>query len=218
MVSYKIARTNMIESQIRPNKVTDEVLLQAMQSLPREKFVPAHMQGFAYIDEDIDLGNGRFLQEPMVLARLIQAAMIQPSDVVLDIGCGTGYSTAVMSQMASTVVGVEQDSGLAEQAETLLKTLDITNGVIFHGDITKGYEAQAPYDVILINGSLPHVPADIFEQLVDGGRLITVLAEDGQPGQAVLYTRIREIVSEKVIFDAATPFLKEFAKVEEFVF
>lgn len=218
MINYTSARENMVESQIRPNRVTDERLLEAMRTIPREKFVPAHMQGFAYIDEDIDLGNGRFLQEPMVLARLIQSADIAPTDVVLDIGCGTGYSTAVMSKMASTVVGIERDDKLAEQAENLLKSLDITNAVIFHNDLTQGYEAQAPYDVILINGSLPEVPPEIFEQLIDGGRLITVLSEDGRPGQAVMYTRVRDIVSEKVVFDAATPFLKEFSKGEEFVF
>jgi protein-L-isoaspartate(D-aspartate) O-methyltransferase len=218
MINYTSARENMVESQIRPNRVTDERLLEAMRNIPREKFVPAHMQGFAYIDEDIDLGNGRFLQEPMVLARLIQSADIAPTDVVLDIGCGTGYSTAVMSKMASTVVGIERDNKLAEQAENLLKSLDITNAVIFHNDLTQGYEAQAPYDVILINGSLPEVPPEIFEQLIDGGRLITVLSEDGRPGQAVMYTRVRDIVSEKVVFDAATPFLKEFSKGEEFVF
>lgn len=218
MANFKIARKNMVESQIRPNKVRDERLIAAMMTLPRERFVPQHMQGFAYIDEDIDLGNGRFLQEPMVLARLIDAARLKPTDVVLDIGCGLGYSTALMAQLASTVVGVEEDSRLAERAESLLKSLDITNAVIFHGKLTEGYKQQAPYDIILINGSLSEVPPEIFEQLVDGGRLITVIAEDGQTGQAVIYKRVRDVVSEKVIFDAATPLLKEFEQREEFVF
>jgi protein-L-isoaspartate(D-aspartate) O-methyltransferase len=218
MANFAIARKNMVECQIRPNNVRDERLIDAMMTLPRERFVPKHMQGFAYIDEDIDLGNGRFLQEPMVLARLIEAANLKSSDVVLDIGCGLGYSTALMARLASTVVGVEEDTHLAEQAEALLKSLDITNAVIFHGELTKGYKQQAPYDVILINGSLTEVPPKIFEQLIDGGRLITVIAEDGKTGQAVIYTRVRDVVSEKVIFDAATPLLKEFSPQEEFVF
>jgi protein-L-isoaspartate(D-aspartate) O-methyltransferase len=123
-----------------------------------------------------------------------------------------------MARLASTVVGVEEDTRLAEQAEALLKSLDITNAVIFHGELTIGYKQQAPYDVILINGSLTEVPPKIFEQLIDGGRLITVIAEDGKTGQAVIYTRVRDVVSEKVIFDAATPLLKEFSPQEEFVF
>lgn len=218
MANYTTARRNMVECQVKPNNVQDERLLDAMLDLPRERFVPLHMQGFAYIDEDIDLGNGRYLAEPMVLARLIDAANLKSTDVVLDIGCGMGYSTALMAQMASTVVGVEEGEKLAEQAENRLKSLDITNAVIFHGPLKGGYKQQAPYDVILINGSVPEVPPAIFEQLVDGGRLITVIAEDGKTGQAVLYTRVRDVVSEKVIFDAATPALKEFLPEEEFVF
>ena len=208
----------MVDCQIKPNHVRDERIIDAMSELPRESFVPKHMQGFAYIDEDIDLGNGRYLQEPMVLARLIQAANLKSTDVVLDIGCGMGYSTALLARMASTVVGVEENEKLAEQAEERLKSLDITNAVIYHSSLADGYPRQAPYDAIFINGSLPEVPPTIFDQLVDGGRLVTVIAEDGQNGKAAVYTRVREIVSEKFIFDAATPFLKEFARKDEFVF
>jgi len=208
----------MVDCQIKPNKVTDPRLLEALETLPREKFVPPQMQGFAYIDEDIDLGNGRYMQEPMVLARLIQAAQVGPEDVVLDIGCGTGYSTAVLSHLASTVVGIEQDAELARQAENVLKSLDLTNAVTFQSDLIDGYNEQAPYDAIFINGSIPEVPPVILEQLVDGGRLVTVISKDGSPGHAVVYTRVRDVVSEKVIFDAATPFLEEFKIREEFVF
>lgn len=218
MPSYATARKNMVDCQIKPNKVTDDTLLQALENLPREEFVPPHMQGFAYIDEDIDLGNGRYMQEPMVLARLIQEAHVGKDDVVLDIGCGSGYSTAVLSCMASTVVGIEQDERLAAQADEMLKALDLTNTVIFQSDLIDGYAEQAPYDVIFINGSIPSVPPIILEQLVDGGRLVTVIAEQGAPGQAVVYTRVRDVVSEKVIFDAATPFLKEFEQQDHFVF
>lgn len=218
MPNYAIARKNMVDCQIRPNNVTDDRLVDAMNSIPREEFVPAHMRGFAYIDEDIDLGNGRFMQEPMVLARLIQAAQLDQDDVVLDIGCGTGYSAAVLSYMVSTVVGIEQNSELAKQADDLLKKLDLTNTVIFQSELTNGYEQHAPYDAIFISGSISEVPPVILEQLVDGGRLVTVIAEKGQPGHAVVYTRVRDVVCEKVIFDATTPFLEEFEKREEFVF
>ena len=218
MSNFEIARKNMVESQIRPNHVRDDRLISAMSELPRECFVPKHMQGFAYIDEDIDLGNGRYLQEPMVLARLMQAANLNSNDVVLDIGCGMGYSTAVLARLASTVVGIEESEKLAAQAEERLKNLDITNAVIYRSALADGYPQQAPYDAIFINGSLPEVPPAIFDQLVDGGRLVTVIAEDGQNGKAVVYTRVRDIVSEKFIFDAATPFLAEFSRASGFVF
>tara|TARA_B100000686_G_C16709595_1_gene928328 strand:- start:60 stop:716 length:657 start_codon:yes stop_codon:yes gene_type:complete len=218
MPNFEIARKNMVDGQIKPNHVRDERIINVMSEIPRECFVPKAMQGFAYIDEDIDLGNGRFLQEPMVLARLLQAANLSHDDVVLDIGCGMGYSTAVLARIVSTVVGIEEDELLASQAEDRLKSLDITNAVTFHSRLSDGYIEQAPYDAIFINGSIPEVPPSIFDQLVDGGRLMTVISNDGGAGKAVIYTRVRDIVSERVIFDAATPFMNEFAKAESFVF
>lgn len=209
----------MVESQIRTNKVTDGGLISAMRKIPREKFVPRHLQGVAYADEDIALGGGRWLREPMVLARLIQEADIKKTDLVLDIGCGTGYSTAVLGHLASTVVGLEQNKDMSDEADRLLHDLDIVNAVVIQQkDLREGYAQQGPYDAILINGSVPVVPDKIKSQLADGGRLVTVLSTRGHMGNAVLITRFGESFSTRVLFDAATPTLSGFEASKTFEF
>lgn len=223
MLSSEISRKNMIDGQIKPNKVTDEGLLDALARIPREKFVPRHLQGMAYVDEDINLGNGRTLPEPVVIARLIQAAAITPQDVVLDIGCGTGYSAALLSQMATTVVALESDKEIATQAERHLHELDIHNvAVITTARLSDGYPQQAPYHVILINSSLARVPQALLDQLSPGGRLVAVETSSetikGFMGQAVLFTRTADGFEKKNLFDAAVPTLPGFETEKKFAF
>ncbi len=217
--TFDKARENMVNSQLRPNRVTDETIIEAMRTIPREKFVPRHLQGFAYVDEDVPLGNGRYLREPVIVARLIQEANIQKSDVVLDIGCNTGYSTAVMGHLAATVVGLEIEDALANEADKLLHDLDICNVVVVRqGKLSEGYAAQGPYNVILINGSVSAVPEGIKKQLADGGRLVTVVSEHGHMGKAVLISRHGDHFSTRELFDAATPTLVGFEAVKAFAF
>lgn len=216
---FEEARKNMVDGQLLPNKITDSGLIGAMRQIPRESFVPAAMQGIAYIDEDIALGNGRYLPEPLVLARLLQAANLRKTDVVLDIGCGTGYSAAVMSCLAATVVGLEQNSGLASAAENQLRELGLCNvAVVQQGDLRLGYAGQGPYNVILINGSVPEIPVALLQQLADGGRLITVRAGKRDMGTAVMVTRRGDNFATRSLFDAAMPTLAGFEKTEGFVF
>lgn len=216
---FEEARKNMVDGQLLPNKITNPDLIETMRQIPRESFVPAAMQGIAYIDEDIALGNGRYLPEPLVLARLLQEAALRKTDVVLDIGCGTGYSTAVMSCLAGTVVGLEQSSSLANAAETQLRELGLCNvALVQQGDLRLGYAGQGPYNVILINGSVPEIPTTLLQQLADGGRLITVRASKGGMGTAIMVTRRGENFATKALFDAATPTLAGFEKTEGFVF
>ena len=144
----------MVESQIRPNKVTDERLISAMASLPREVFVPKEFQSVAYVDEAIPLGDGRYLMEPLITARLIQAAQPAPGDVALTIGCGTGYGAAVLSHMVSTVVAVECDGRLAQQATKTLIDLGIDTVTVIHDPLEDGYMDQAPDDVIFFDGAV----------------------------------------------------------------
>lgn len=218
MPRYEIARENMVEGQIRPNKVTDPDIIEAMMELPREKFVPENLSGIAYVDEDISLGNGRYLGEPVVLARLIQEAGVQSGDVVLDIGGATGYSSALLGRLAATVVAVEQDKELAAVAEKTLQELDITNVAVLVGKHAEGCPGQGPFNVILINGSVAEVPREITDQLADGGRLVTVLSKNGRMGRAVVYRRFGDTVSHRVLFDAATPQLPGFESQEGFQF
>lgn len=202
---FSIARKNMVDCQIRPSKVTDEAVINAFETVPREYFVPSYWQGIAYIDEDIKLGKAGWLMEPVILARLLQAAAIRKEDVVLDIGCGSGYSTAVLAQLAMTVIGVDQDADMIEQADVQMQTMDICNAALIHGNPRDGYQAQAPFNVILINGAVPSVPGHITDQLAEGGRLVTVLrGPEYGTGQAVLVTKTKAVITTEYLFDAST--------------
>ena len=158
------ARLAMIQSQVLPNKVTDERVTEAMNAVPRENFVPKPLRGVAYVDEDLSVGDGRYLMEPMVFARLLQSAIIKPSDVVLDVGCATGYSTAVLAQLAATVVALEENEELAERATEQLTALEVANAAVITAPLKAGYADQQPYDVIILNGSVADVPAALTSQ------------------------------------------------------
>ncbi len=219
MQSFDIARENMIFSQLRPNGISSPALIEALKAVPREQFVPRHLQRIAYVDEDIDLGGGRYLAEPAVIARLLQALDVLQGDIVLDIGTGTGYGAALMAQMAATVVAIEADADMASEAERLLRDLDICNvAVVQQKALPEGYATQAPYHKILINGSVASVPEQILNQLADGGRLVAVISSKGHMGSAVLYTRSGDSFSKRVLFDAATPTLPGFAAPKSFEF
>lgn len=219
MVDYALARLNMVESQIRTNKVTDPALIDAFDTIPREVFVPKAKRGIAYVDEALEVGGSRYLLEPMVLARLLQAAMPKPGDVALDIACGTGYATVVLSKLVSMVVGIEEDQNLVDAGNANLEALTIDNAAIVTGALGDGYTKQAPYDVILIDGGVDAVPPKLFDQLADGGRLVTI--EGGsptEPGVAVLYEKLGARIGRRILFDAGTPMLSEFRQEAGFVF
>ena len=218
MIDYAAARMNMADSQLRTNQVTDAALLDAFESVPRELFVPAGRGGVAYVDEDIALGSGRYLLEPMVLARLLQAARPGAAEIALDVGCGTGYSTAILAHLVATVVALESDQDLATRAGRTLADLGLDNALVVNGDLTKGYPAQAPYNVILIDGGVAEVPEAISRQLADGGRLVAVITDSSNIGRATLIERHGEVISGRILFDAAVPELPEFRPVPGFVF
>ena len=222
-MDYAAARLNMVESQLRTNKVWSVPLIEAFETVPRERFLPEAMRGVAYIDEDIplnhgSLGKGRHLMEPMVLARLLQAAAVQPDDVALEIGSGSGYAAAILARLAATVVALESDSELAKQANALLNELGADNAVVVTGPLGEGYPMQAPYNVILISGAVSAVPKAISDQLADGGRLVAVVKEGAGLGRAVLVQRSGDHVAQRILFDAATPYLPEFEAEPGFVF
>ncbi len=218
MSNYATARMNMVDGQIRPNKVTDAGLLASLGAVPRELFVPKAARAYAYVDEDVAIGNGRYLMEPLVLARLLQEAQISDQDVVLDIGCATGYSTAVISRLANTVVALESDAELVARASELLTELDIENAVAVQTDVTEGYPDQAPYDVIVVNGAVAEAPQRLLDQLGENGRLVAVIARSGHHGTARLFKRMGGHVSSRPLFDAATPVLPGFEPRSTFVF
>ena len=214
---FEQARELMVETQVRPNRVTDEALISAMLHIPRENFVAEPFKGQAYTDEDVSLGNGRYLLEPMILARLLQAAHIQKTDMALDIGCGTGYATALLARLCSRVTGIESDAKLAKTAGELLMQSGISNATIVQQDMRKGYAPKAPYNVILINGAAGAVPEALKSQLAEGGRLVTVLSRHGHIGTAIHITRHGNSFVTQNLFEAATPFLAGFEAAKPFV-
>lgn len=218
MADYATARRNMVDGQLRPNKITDPELIGAIQKLPRERFVPPSMRGVAYIDEDLPLGEGRHLMEPLVMARLLQAAEVRRTDVALNIAPGTGYDAAVLSALASTVVAIESDRVLAEQATTTLAQLGIDNAAVIEGDLKEGYPAQAPYDVIFISGAVSEVPSRLLDQLAEGGRLVCVIIRAAGVGSAMLFVCEGGVTGHTVLFDASTPLLPQFEPTPKFVF
>ena len=218
MFDYRAARLNMVESQIRTNKVTDEAILDAFLDVPRERFVPAHLAGIAYNDEDIPLGGGRFLLEPMVLARLLQLAGIGVEDGVLEIGAASGYATAILSRLAARVVAVEGDQRLVAIARARMQEMQIGNVTLLEGRLEEGYPAGAPFEVIVIGGAAAAIPDAIARQLAEGGRLVTVLRPHAGLGQGVLMTRAAGRMSQRAVFDAGTALLPGFAPAPGFVF
>jgi protein-L-isoaspartate(D-aspartate) O-methyltransferase len=210
-MDYSAARHMMVEAQLRTNKVVDPNLVAAFSAIPRENFVPRQLAGGAYIDGNVPVGNGRFLMEPMVFGRLLQSAQIKESDVVLDVGCSSGYSAAVIGRMASTVVALESDSELAGKASAALMALGTDNVAVVTGPLGEGDAAHGPYDVIILEGQIPAVSKALLDQLGEGGRLLAVVEDESGLGRATLYSRFGGTISHRIVFDAVAPRLPGFA-------
>ena len=212
MVDYTNARNNMVDGQIRPNNVYNSQLIKVLREVPREYFVPRSTRAMACTDEDLPIGNGRYLIEPLIFSRLVEEADIRSDDIVLDIGYATGYSTVILAHLSTTVLAIDNHPDFVERATTLIAELEIENALVYHTDITKGYPEQAPYDIILIQGTVSDVPSqEILNQLADNGRLVTVLKKSNESmGKAHLFKRIGSTISNRVLFDANTPYLPGF--------
>ena len=218
MTGYETARTRMVESQLRPNKVTDKRLLDAFLTIHRELFVPEHLQAVAYVDEDLPLGKGRYLMEPRVAARLLQAAAVERTDTALIVGAGTGYEAAVVAVLARSVVALEEDPELARRARAALVEHSIASVSVVEAPLPQGHRARAPYDVIFFCGAVAEVSAEIGSQLADGGRLMAVVKSGSGMGHATLTTRLGGGLARRVLFDAATPLLPGFLPKPAFAF
>ncbi|MBM3491795.1 MAG: protein-L-isoaspartate O-methyltransferase [Alphaproteobacteria bacterium] len=212
-----IRRRSMVQGQVLTNKVTDEQVTEALLTVPREAFVPRELRGVACVDEDLPLAPGRYLMEPMVLARLLQVAELKDSESVLNVGCGTGYVAAVLARLAGGVVALESQAELAARARQLLAQQGVANVVIVEADLPAGHAAQAPYDAILIEGAVECLPAALPGQLAEGGRLICI-ERTGAVGHAVLYRKVGGLVARRELFDAQAPLLPGFSKPRGFRF
>ena len=215
MSDFAAARRHMVDGQIRTTDVTDLRLISAMLEVPRERFMPPASVSLAYLDLDVPVGGGRRLLRPMVLAKLIQAADIQPNDRVLDVGCATGYGAAVLAQIAGHVTALEQDAGLANTASDSLASL--RNVKVVKGPLADGWAQGAPYDVVVVEGATEVAPDALCQQLKNGGRLICVLGA-GPGSKAMLYTRSNSDAAGRAVFDAPAALLPGFAKTPVFAF
>ena len=215
-------RVKMVDGQVRTTDVTDATLLDAMLAVPREAFVGAAQQALAYIDEDIRISDGdgrgaRYLMEPSPLAKLLQLAEITAGDSVLDVGCGTGYCSALLSRLAKSVIALESDAGLAETAKATLSAQGCDNVTVVTGPLPQGHAAKAPYNVILIGGSVEEVPVALLGQLAEGGRLVAVEGQ-GNAGVARLFFKAGGVVTGRRAFNAAIKPLPGFERIHAFEF
>lgn len=209
------ARFNMVEAQIRSSNVTDPRIWAAMNAVAREKFVPSAMRALAYADVPVGIAQGRYLLDPRSFAKLVQLAQVAPNDRILDIGCGTGYSAAVLARLGAEVVALEQDADFVRIASELLANT-VGKVELVQGGLIEGVRTQAPFDVIFINGAVEQVPDNLLAQLAEGGRLVAVL-KDGQ-SRAWLYLKQNGQVGKRPDFDADVPVLAGFKKAMGFVF
>jgi protein-L-isoaspartate(D-aspartate) O-methyltransferase len=190
--------------------VTDPKLLAAMSRVPRQIFVPTGLVGVAYVDKSLRIAPNRYLLEPLVLARLLQEAMVEQSDKALVIGAGAGYSAAILADLAGSVTVVESDPELADTARSNLAALAVSGAVVHLGPLDQGLAASGPYDVILIDGMIVELPRQIADQIAEHGRLVTIQAQEGRCGAGMLYRKLGGSVSSRILFDATGPFLPGF--------
>jgi protein-L-isoaspartate(D-aspartate) O-methyltransferase len=220
MFDFAAARHFLVEGQIRTNEVTHPGIVAAMSELERERFVPASWKSLAYADREIPADEGsttRQILNPMVLGKLLRSAEVQPSDYVLHIGCTTGYGTAILARLANSVVALEDDGALAKAASDNLAALGLGNTAVVTGPLAKGYPAEGPYDVIVIEGAVETLSDSLSDQLKGNGRLVTIVGA-GRTGRGTLFRKTSKGLSGFPLFDAAAPLLPGFAKTPSFVF
>ena len=221
MSGFSIARQKMVDGQVRPSDVTDIRIIDAMLAVPREAFVPPLQRAMAYLDIDLDVSAGlsakRYLIKPVVTAKMLQAAEIRDTDNVLVVGCATGYSAAIVAKLAAKVTATEADAALAGKAQDVLALVGCPNVTVRAAAAAEGDAANAPYDVIVLNGATEVTPIGLYRQLKDGGRLVGVFAMM-QPQRAMVVTHSHGDFGTRALFDAAVPVLPGLGRLPAFIF
>jgi protein-L-isoaspartate(D-aspartate) O-methyltransferase len=225
MPSSATMRNNMMLGQLLTNDITDTRILDAMGEIPREPFVPEHLRGAAYADEDLHVGNGRYLMEPLTFAQLLDLAEINPTNRILNIGCLTGYTAAILAKLATHIVAIDTDEIAIQQARDHMQRLNISNVNVQHvKNLGDGYIVSSPYNVIVIQGAVNFIPDAVGDQLAEGGRLVTVRNIARRPdikgglGKGLLVTKIDGKLQYREHFDASCPLLPGFEQASGFVF
>jgi len=218
MPDFKTMRQNMVDGQVLPNQIKHKALIGALSDTPREAFVDEDKKSYVYSDSHIEVGAERFLIGVRVFAGLVEGLAPSAEDVALDVGCGTGYGTVILSKLCAMVVGIEDDPTLVGRASALLTELEIDNAVAVQGALGGGYSREAPYNVILVEGALPQVPVQMVEQLADGGRMAVVVNQGRGLYEATLVTRVGGSFGSRVLFNSAVPPLPGFSVSPVFTF
>jgi len=217
MPDYAAQRANMVDVQLSTNDVANPRIRLAIATVAREPFVPAAKRAMAYCDLPVEVAPGRYLLDPRSFAKLLVLTAVSPTDRVLDVGCATGYSTAVLALLAKSVVAVEQDADLVRVASDRLSAVGAANATVVQNALVEGAKAGSPYDVIVVEGGIEEVPQTLLSQLGEGGRLVAVL-QQGAHGRAHLFVRENGRIGSRPDFDASVPVLVGFRKTVGFVF
>lgn len=215
MSDFSTLRVVMVDTQVRPSDVTKFPIIEAMLSVPREAYVPAAKQAVAYVGESVDLGQGRVLVEARTLAKMLDALEVLPSDRVLDIGGGLGYSAAVVARMAASVVAVEDEAARVEAANATFAAQGIANAKAIVGPLSGGAASEAPFNVIIVNGGVQDVPETLLAQLAEGGRIAAVFMQ-GALGTVKIGHKVDGRVAWRFAFNASAPVLPGFARAAAF--
>lgn len=216
MTDYQNRRTVMVDTQVRPSDVTKFPIIEAMLTVPREAYVPAAKREAAYVGENIDLGHNRVVLDPRTLAKMLDVLDIQPDELVLDIGCAYGYSTAVIARLAQAVVAVEQDNAMAADAQQTLSENGVDNAAVMQGAMTAGNAKNGPYDVIVLQGAVEQMPQALLDQLKEGGRIGCIFME-GALGICRIGYKIDQDVTWRFAFNASAPVVPGFERERAFV-
>ena len=201
----------MVDTQVRPSDVTKFPIIDALLDVAREDYVPDAKRDAAYVGENLDIGDGRVLLEPRTFAKMLDAADVQRTDVVLDLGCGLGYSTAVLAHMAEFVVAVEDDADRAHEAQQNLTSHGVDNAAVFEAPLSNGAAKNGPYDLVTIQGAVEEISDELTAQVKEGGRIVAIFA-DGVVGEVRVGRKIDGVMNWRMSFNATAPVLPGFSK------
>ena len=215
MANFETRRTMMVDTQVRPSDVTKFPIIDAMLTVPREAFVPTSLREAAYVGENLTLPGGRTMLEPRTLAKMLDALNVTPTDVMLDVGCGLGYSTAVAAHLAEFVVALEDDADRAAEAQGNLSDAGIDNAAVMTGPLTDGVAKSGPYDVMVIHGGVEVVPEALTDQLREGGRIAALFVQ-GALGTVRIGLKTDGRVNWRDAFNAGAPVIAGFRRTAAF--
>lgn len=216
MSSFAALRTTMVDTQIRPSDVTKYPIIDAFLEVPRELYVPGSQKEAAYAGANMPLTPGRVLLESRTFSKMLELLNIQPEDLVLDIGCGLGYSAAILARLAEAVIALEEDEAMASEAEATLAEQSVDNAVVVTGPLAEGAAKHSPYDVIVLQGGVNVLPDVIGAQLKEGGRIACLFME-GALGTVRIGYKIDGRINWRFAFNAGAPVLPGFEAVPSFV-